>query len=203
MSKLFRYFGIRVSKGEYIFREGDEADTLYLIHKGSVKISKSVGNLEKRIQVLREGEFVGEMAVINSLPRSADAVALEDCELIKMDRVSFDSTIEKNKQFALSFISFLSVRLRDTTDQLAEYYDRNHHLEVLNELLMEIIRNGRKDQSGKWQLVKLDDFVGHYNMIHRVDHVDIMAMIDELVRRDEVRLKTDQARKTWIAVRSA
>ncbi len=77
--------------------------------------------------MLREGEFVGEMAVINSLPRSADAVALEDCELIKMDRVSFDNTIEKNKQFALSFISFLSVRLRDTTDQLAEYYDRNHH----------------------------------------------------------------------------
>jgi CRP-like cAMP-binding protein len=104
MSKLFRYFGIHVPKGEYLFREGDEADTLYLIHKGSVKISKSVGNLEKRIQVLREGEFVGEMAVINSLPRSADAVALEDCDLIKMDRVSFDSTIEKNRQFALSFI---------------------------------------------------------------------------------------------------
>jgi hypothetical protein len=67
---------------------------------------------------------------------------------------------------------------------------------------MEIIRNGRKDQSGKWQLVRLDDFVEHYNTLHRVDRVDIMAMIDELVRRDDVRLKTDQAQKPWIAVSS-
>ena len=199
MSKLFRYYGLRVPKGHYIFREGDEADSMYMIHQGMVKISKTIGNLEKRIQILNEGEFVGEMAIINSLPRSADAIALEDCELIKMDRESFDGTIKKNRQFAQSFISFLSERLRDTTEQLTRYYDSDHRQRIHCEILKEILRKGKKDSSGKWQLMEMDSFIENYNTTRAFDHTDVMPFIEELSRNGQITLKTDQKGKRWIA----
>ena len=116
MSKLFDYYGIKIDKGEYIFREGDDASFLYMIHKGQVEISKSKGDRKEVLQVLKEGEFLGEMAIIDSLPRSADAMALEDCELIRMDDESFDSSIKDNHTFALSVIHCLSDRLRQTSN---------------------------------------------------------------------------------------
>ncbi|MBP6993261.1 MAG: cyclic nucleotide-binding domain-containing protein [Spirochaetes bacterium] len=72
-----------------MFRENDPADVMYMIHKGKVLISKGADSFDEIIQVL------GEMAVINEMPRSASGVALEDCLLIKMDRVSFPSCERK------------------------------------------------------------------------------------------------------------
>ena len=54
MSKLFKNFGVIVNAGEYIFRDGDVADTLYLIHKGSVRISKNVDGVDEELQILKE-----------------------------------------------------------------------------------------------------------------------------------------------------
>src|SRR4030042_430857 len=82
MSKLVKYFGVSFKKGDYIFREGDLADVMYMIHKGKVQISKGTGTFNEKIRILGEGEFIGEMAVINSKPRSASAVAVENCVLI-------------------------------------------------------------------------------------------------------------------------
>lgn len=202
MSKLFKYFGTEIQQGKYIFREGEEADAMYLIHKGTVKISKSIGNLEKRIQILHEGEFVGEMAIINSRPRSADAMAIEDCELIRMDRESFDNTINKNKQFAISFITFLSERLRDTTDQLTEYYAKEHHLEVETEILREIVRESKQDKAGKWRLIGMDDFIEHYNKIHLIEHTDLLTVLQDLEASNKISIKKDGNAKKWIAVKT-
>ncbi len=200
MSKLFKYFGVIIKEGEYIFREGDEADCMYLIHRGRVKISKSRGNVEKRIQILEDGEFVGEMAIINSLPRSADALALEECELIRMDRASYSTTIEKNRQFALSFIQFLSKRLRDTTDQLTLLSEKERSRKVFVEIVKDMMIQGKQDKNGKWQLLKLQPFIERYNRTHLIDQEDIMAVLDELIHEDQIRLKTDQNQQTWIAL---
>lgn len=200
MSKLFKYFGIVVNEGDRIFREGDEADCMYLIHKGRIKISKSRGNVEKRIQILEEGEFVGEMAIINSLPRSADAVALEETHLIRMDRVSYDNTIEKNRQFALSFIQFLSKRLRDTTDQLSFLSEQDRVQKMFIEILQDMMENGKQDQKGKWRLLRLQPFIDRYNKSSFIDQEDIMSILDELIKDERIKLKTDSTGQTWIAL---
>ncbi len=200
MSKLFKYFGIIVKEGEYIFREGDEADCMYLIHSGKIKISKSRGNVEKRIQILKEGEFVGEMAIINTLPRSADALALEECQLIRMDRMSYETTIQKNRQFALSFIQFLSQRLRDTTEQLTTLSEKDRVQKVFIEIIRDMMVHGKQDKNGKWQLLKLQPFIERYNKTHLIDQEDIMGVLDEMMKNEQIRLKSDQNQQTWIAL---
>ncbi|HPV43838.1 MAG TPA: cyclic nucleotide-binding domain-containing protein, partial [Spirochaetota bacterium] len=130
MSKLVKYFGVNFKKGDYIFREGEAADVMYMIHKGKVQISKGMGTFDEKIRILGEGEFIGEMAVINSMPRSANALAVEDCVLIKMDRESFDKTVQKNHEFSVSVIQLLSDRLRET-DEMLMVYAKNDRVQRL------------------------------------------------------------------------
>ncbi|MCP4136346.1 MAG: cyclic nucleotide-binding domain-containing protein [bacterium] len=118
MSKLFDHYGSTYKKGDYIFREGDSANYLYMIHEGRVQITKKAGGMEKEINILEEGEFFGEMAIINFKPRSANARAVIDCKLIRMDRESFYNSVKDNNQFAVTVIQYLSDRLRETDEEL-------------------------------------------------------------------------------------
>ena len=201
MSKLVKYFGVNVKKGEYIFREGEPADVMYMIHKGRVQISKGIGTFDEKIRVLGEGEFIGEMAVINLLPRSATAVALEDCVLIKMDRQSFQETVRKNHEFAINVIQLLSDRLRETDELLMVYAKQERQQRLFADLLLEMIARGRRDNSGRWILVKRDDFLA--NAYERLAwHAEsIKSVLNELTLLGKVSVKRDHDGNEWLAVK--
>lgn len=168
MSKLLKYFGIDVKKKDYIFKEGDAADYLYMIHKGEIVINRVVNGVEEEIQHLRDGEFVGEMAIIDSKKRSANAIAVTDCQLIRMNRESFESTFQKNPQMGISFLAFLSNRIRETNDLLTAYMQKNREVSFELELAKEAVSKNRKDKSGKWYLLNYTDFVA--SMVKRTSY---------------------------------
>ncbi len=120
MSKLFELYGTSFKKGDYLFNEGDDADYAYMIHKGKIEINKLSGDKIKRINTVGEGEFVGEMAIISGDKRSANAMAVEDCQCIRMDKKSFDNSIKENHSFAIQVIKMLTKRLSETDKSLAE-----------------------------------------------------------------------------------
>ena len=68
---------ITYSKGKVLFREGDLALTMYVIKAGTVGVYTDYGtSFEKQIAVLEQGDFLGEMGMIEGLPRTATAVVL-------------------------------------------------------------------------------------------------------------------------------
>ena len=74
---------VTISKGRILFREGDLALTMYVIKTGAVGVYTDYGTcFEKQIAVLKQGEFLGEMGMIEGLPRTATAVILEDETLL-------------------------------------------------------------------------------------------------------------------------
>lgn len=198
MSKLLDYYGVKIKKGEYIFREGEEADYLYMIHSGSVEISKGK-SIQEKVHVLKEGEFVGEMAFIDSLPRSANAVAIEDCELIKMDKESFDKTIKENHQFAVSVIRTLSERLRDTNELTQKLSVMERTRKLLMEILSEFLKKGKKDRDGKWILIKLYPFLDEFKEEHSWDDETFSSVWNELVAQGAVSIKKDQNGVEWLS----
>jgi CRP-like cAMP-binding protein len=201
MSKLVKYYGVSFKKGDYIFREGDTADVMYMIHKGKVQISKGTGTFDEKIRILGEGEFIGEMAVINSMPRSASAVAVENCVLIKMDRDSFNETVMKNHEFSVSVIRLLSERLRETDELLMVYAkeDRIHKLYTL--ILTEMLAVGKRDGSGRWRLLNKDSFVSLAAERLKWDRNNVMSVIAELIAMDKIKLKEDRQGSGWLAVK--
>lgn len=107
-------------KGETLFRQGDEGTALYLIVQGRIKISISRRLDSVTLAILGQGEFLGEMALLDGLPRSAHAIALEDCHLYALNRSDFIPFLTHNEKAVSSVLSALSIRLRKTNDLLAE-----------------------------------------------------------------------------------
>lgn len=94
--------------GETIFREGEEANELFIVKSGSVMISVDGRVLDE----LRENDLFGEMALIDNSPRAATATALTDVELIPIDEKQFLFSVDETPYFALTVMRIMAERLR-------------------------------------------------------------------------------------------
>ena len=110
-----------IKKGEVLFRKGSEGTALYIVKKGRIKIvlPSKVGD-EVILAIFSEGDFFGEMSLLDEMPRSADAVALEFSELIVLDRADFIRFLKNNEHAIQAILRSLSMRLRKTDDLLED-----------------------------------------------------------------------------------
>lgn len=106
---------------EVIFREGDAGDGLFIVMKGSIRISKRGATGEEALAVLESPAYFGEMALIDLSPRAADAIANEISELFFIPMKDLRSLIEAHHQMALkilySLCEVLAQRLRETNER--------------------------------------------------------------------------------------
>jgi CRP-like cAMP-binding protein len=109
-------------KGEIIFLEGSQGETAYIIESGRVEISDWGEGHKRVLGVLRENDIFGEMGLIDGLPRSATAMALEDSEVYVLDRETFNSLAKQNPEIIMPIFKVLSLRLRETMKQLKQGY---------------------------------------------------------------------------------
>jgi CRP-like cAMP-binding protein len=94
--------------GETIFKEGETAKELYVIQSGQVEIQ--LGN--RLLATLEANDIFGEMALIDSAPRSATAIAKTDVALVPISRTDFLALVSRAPTFALDIMSMLARRLR-------------------------------------------------------------------------------------------
>ncbi|UCB43243.1 MAG: cyclic nucleotide-binding domain-containing protein [Dehalococcoidales bacterium] len=107
-------------KSEIIFEEGSTGNEMYLIHTGSIALIKRQGaDKSVTLAVLRAGDFFGEMALVDEVPRSLSAVAVKDTQLIVLDRAKFLFIVQQQPQFALSIMHTLCQRVRDLDRQVS------------------------------------------------------------------------------------
>jgi len=109
-----------------LFRAGDEGDAMYLIEQGRVQIT--ITDEDKKPIVLAElaqGDFFGEMAIIDGKQRSADATVMETARLAVLSREDFLSFIHDNPKVALEMLSATFSRLRRTDKMLQQRVSRN------------------------------------------------------------------------------
>ena len=115
-----------VSAGTELFHKGDTGNAMYLIESGRVRIS-IIDEDEKEITLaeLAQGDFFGEMSIIDGRQRSADAQVIEDSRLAILPRDSFLTFVRKNPDVALAMLSALSERLRRTDELLRSRVSKN------------------------------------------------------------------------------
>ena len=101
-------------EGETIFNEGDFGDHMLVIAKGKVRIHR--GN--KTIVEMSDGACFGEMAILDGEPRSADAIATQDCILFKINQRDFSQVLSNQNEVMTGIIKILTQRLRETTQKL-------------------------------------------------------------------------------------
>lgn len=116
---LFARFGREYQPGEVLFREGEPGDTMLVIQAGAVHITKRVSGEEKLLAVLGAGEFLGELAILNSKPRTATATAVEPTRCLLIEAKTLEAMVTKNAEISLRLIKKLAKRL-DAANSLIE-----------------------------------------------------------------------------------
>lgn len=107
------------AKDSMIFSEGEPGQELYIIQKGSVKITKIVDNNEVLLAVLKQGDIFGEMALLEAKPRSASAIAYDDCVLLAVNKENFARMVQSQPQIVTRLTQLLSERIWFIYKQLA------------------------------------------------------------------------------------
>ena len=102
--------------GTTIFKSGDPGDYMYVVKEGSVKLTLGETVLER----VEAGSLFGEMALIDSEKRSADAVAETDCKLVPIDGKKFRFLVQQTPYFAQHVIRVLAQRLRNMNKHLVK-----------------------------------------------------------------------------------
>ena len=109
---------ITFGKDQVIFREGDNATTMYDILSGKVGIYKNYGaKNEQQIIVMEAGQVFGEMGMIEYYPRSATAVALEDTVVEELGESEIRDYFKTKPEKLLQLMKVLSQRVRETTQK--------------------------------------------------------------------------------------
>ena len=111
--------------GTVLFHEGDRGAEMFVIRTGRVNIWKRIAESEITLAVLGPGEFFGEMALLEGLPRSASATVIEDATLVEVDQQSFETLVRKNSEVALRLLRRLSSRLREADRQIQALMSRS------------------------------------------------------------------------------
>lgn len=131
-----------MKKGEYLFMEGDRSSSLFVIHKGKVRIYRLNDNGEEQlIRVLTHSDFTGELSLFSIDEKSKSyAEVLEDAEVCRINREDVYSLMKKYPDISIKIIESFAKRLNDSESLTA-------NISLLNsrERLIEYIRTHTKD----------------------------------------------------------
>lgn len=140
----------RYPKGTMIFSECQSGQDMFIIQSGQVKITKIVNKNEVILAVLKKGDFFGEMALLENKPRSACAIAFEDCQLMVVNRQNFDQMVSSQPQLVSRLTITLAERIWGMERQLENASIQNPINKMLDMLALQLekekieILHGRK-----------------------------------------------------------
>ncbi|HET8796485.1 MAG TPA: cyclic nucleotide-binding domain-containing protein [Thermoanaerobaculia bacterium] len=110
--------------GERIFAQGDLGTEMFIIQEGEVHIVKHIAGEQHILSRLEKGDFFGEMALLEAMPRTADAVAVTAVKVVAINGSRFDEMLRRNPEVAVRIIRKYSKRLREANELLERLVGR-------------------------------------------------------------------------------
>jgi CRP-like cAMP-binding protein len=111
---------------QVIFREGEAGDGLFILVSGAVRISKCSATGEEALAILEPNAFFGEMALIDFLPRAADAIAHSETDVFFVPLPALRQVLEDHPPLAMKVLfalcEVLTQRLRETNDRFMSVF---------------------------------------------------------------------------------
>ncbi len=118
LDAMFGKFGKEFEPNEVLFCEYEPGNDFYLIKDGKVKITKTIGNSIKTLDILESGDILGEMAILEEQPRSATAIAVTTVKALNFNRANFEVLMSKNPALAMKLLHIFSSRIYDQKRRL-------------------------------------------------------------------------------------
>lgn len=119
------------AKGSFVISQNDHGSVMYLLVSGRVKVSlASPEGRELALNYLEAPSHFGEMSLVDAEPRSADVIAVSDCEVLALDARDLSAAIQVQPKLALTLIATLSRRVRGLIGRLEDmaFHDASHRV---------------------------------------------------------------------------
>ena len=116
----------RFAAGELVLNQGDTGSSMYIVESGECNIHLP-GDASRRISLkdIARGEYFGELALFDEMPRSASVLATTDAVLLELDRGTLEGFLGRRPQVALAILRTMSARLRETNTMLSARAAKN------------------------------------------------------------------------------
>ena len=172
--KLFAGAPIRhIKAGQTLFSAGDDGDGCYRLEKGLLKITlHSPQGGERIFGIFGPSQIVGEISLIDGLPRTISAIALDDCTLCFISRQAFEQKLLTHPELCRELMTILASRLRKADQSMAALSFLTAKGRVARVLLELAEQVGHPDE------------VGHMVIKHRFSQIELASMAD--VTRESV-----------------
>ena len=112
---------LKLSKGQILFKEGQEGDRLYVVVQGKIKLGTASGDgRENLLSILGPGEMFGELSLFDPEPRTSTATAVTDARLVSLAHEAVIGLVTTHPQTSLELLRRLAQRLRKSNEILAD-----------------------------------------------------------------------------------
>jgi CRP/FNR family transcriptional regulator len=176
----------RLKAGDTLFQTGDTGDGCYRLDIGLLKVSLISPQVRERIiAILTPGAIVGDLAVIDGLPRSASVLALTNCELRFLSRAAFEHLAREHPEIHQYLVKLLAARLRQADDVIASLAFLPMKARVAQVLLSLAENLGEETDSGGILIPRM------------INQVDIAAMAG-VARENTSRILSEWERKKLV-----
>lgn len=108
----------KLEKGQLLFKEGDPSDSMYVVKRGRIAITKTKGDSEVELANKGPGQMFGEMAFFDQKPRSANARAVQDSEIIELPFANLEGHFKAMPEWLKSMVKTINEHLRDANKKI-------------------------------------------------------------------------------------
>lgn len=147
----------KIPKDTYLFREGDVPDAMYIVKSGMLAVTKTKGNSEIVLAEIKAGAMVGEMAIFDKKPRSANVKATKDSEVVSLPYDALDKQLDALPVWIKAIMRTMNdnlreankkIRLLENTDSETERYPPHTVNKLLTIINLVGHKFGQKEDSG-------------------------------------------------------
>ncbi len=199
----------RYRKDEPLFLQGDPANAVFYIRKGKVKVSVlSKQGKEAVVAILGPGDFCGEGSLTGQLRRMATAVAMTECDIMRLEKAAVIRALHDEPAFAERFIEHLLARLIRIEDDLIDQLFNSSEKRLARALLL--LANFGKDDRPEPILGKVNQgmlatmigttrsrvsfFMNKFRKLGLIDyngHLQVHSALLDVVLHDDPHIRTD------------
>jgi CRP-like cAMP-binding protein len=199
---LFERYGRVFEAGERLFAEGDTSKEMYVLQQGKVRISRLRDGQQRSLVVLGDGEFFGEMAVLNGDPRSATATVETRSRMLVLEPEAFAALIRNKPDVAVRMIKKLTGRLRVANEHIQQLLVLDPNERVATFLIKMAKTEGNKHEDGVSIRVVANDLVSNVGLdLLRVESVLKNMEKAKVIERFEggIKLRSAQLLERYVA----
>ncbi len=186
---LYEKFGVEFQMGQIIFCEFEPGNECYFILEGKVRIVKNVHHAQKTMDIIGEGSFFGEMAILEAAPRSASAIAIQKTRALKFTSNNFDALMNSQPQLAYSLLLIFASRIYDAKRRLQILLLKDPQIKVSDVFLMLSEKDPHYGKVSEMIFpISVDDVASWCSL----PVGDVQRIINLLVKRGKVELHADR-----------